>query len=65
MRHTFASWAIAVGVPAFVLAKQMGTSLEMIEETYGHLTPNAADATRIALEGWMAREDDADEAFGH
>ena len=43
----------------------MGTSLEMIEESYGHLMPNAADATRIALEVWMARDTDADAAFGH
>jgi len=48
-----------------VLAKQMGTSLEMIEDTYGHLMPNAADATRVALEGWIARTTDADTASGH
>jgi integrase len=66
MRHAFATWAIGAGVPAFVLAKQMGTSLDMIERHYGHLLPNAADATRIALDGFIATQDaDAEETFGH
>ena len=61
MRHTFAAWAIA----SVSLAKQIGTSLQQIEETYAHLLPNAADAIRTALEGFMARDLDADATFGH
>lgn len=55
MRHTFASFAIAAGVSTFELARMMGTSLEMIERTYGHLLPDALDRGRTALEAFDAR----------
>jgi integrase len=34
-RHTFASWAIAGGLQLFYLARIMGTSVQMIDQTYG------------------------------
>jgi integrase len=59
MRHTFASFSIAAGVPTFLIAKQMGTSVEQIDRTYGHLLPEAAEFTRGQLDAFDAR------TFGH
>ena len=52
MRHTFASFAIAAGIPTFEIARMMGTSIEQIEKTYGHLLPDAIERGRVALEAW-------------
>jgi integrase len=37
LRHTYATWALAAGVSVFTLSRRMGTSLAMIDATYGHL----------------------------
>lgn len=37
LRHGFITSAIYAGVPVFPLAKHCGTSVEMIERTYGHV----------------------------
>jgi integrase len=50
LRHTFASFAIAAGIPTFEIARMMGTSVEQIEKTYGHLLPDAIERGRAALE---------------
>jgi integrase len=52
-RHTYASWAIAAGLPTFEIATTMGTSLEMLSKTYGHLLPDAADRVRVALDAYI------------
>jgi integrase len=62
MRHTFASVAIAAGIPTFEIARMMGTSVLMIEKTYGHLLADALDRGRVALEAFdrnTAARDDA------
>jgi integrase len=41
LRHTYATFSIAAGLSLFTLARRIGTSLEMIDKTYGHLTPDA------------------------
>jgi hypothetical protein len=46
MRHTFASFAIAAGVPTFDIAKDMGTSIELIDSTYAHLLPDSEAPAR-------------------
>jgi hypothetical protein len=51
MRHTFASWAIAAGLPTFEIAVTMGASLEQLSKTYGHLLPDSADRATVALDG--------------
>jgi integrase len=61
LRHTFASFAIAAKVPLFELARFMGTSVQQIEATYGHLLPDAHDRTRAALDAFGA----ISEAGGH
>lgn len=55
LRHTFASNALAAGVGTFELSRVMGTSLEMIERTYGHLVRGADDAFRSRLDAFAAR----------
>lgn len=54
LRHTFASNALAAGVGTFELARYMGTSVEMIERTYGHLVSGADDAFRSRLDAFAA-----------
>jgi len=52
LRHTFASFAIAARLPTFEIARMMGTSVEQIEKTYGHLLPDALERGRMALEAF-------------
>jgi integrase len=68
LRHTFASNALAAGVGTFELARYMGTSVEMIERTYGHLVTGADEAFRARLDAFaLSREgrDDAASASQH
>jgi integrase len=37
LRHTYATWSLAAGIDIFTLARRMGTSVQMIDRTYGHL----------------------------
>jgi integrase len=50
MRHTFASFAIAAGVSLFYLARLMGSSVDQIDKTYGHLLPDSEDYLRGLLD---------------
>src|SRR5207245_4003997 len=52
-RHTYATFRLMEGVDVYFLAKQMGTSVQMIEDYYGHITP-AKNAERIlqGIPGW-------------
>lgn len=52
-RHTYATFRLMEGVDVYFLAKQMGTSVKMIEDYYGHITP-AKNAERIlqGIAGW-------------
>ncbi len=49
---TFACNALAAGVGTFELARYLGTSVEMIERTYGHLVTGADDAFRNRLDSY-------------
>ncbi len=65
-RHTYATFRLTEGVDVYFLAKQMGTSVKMIEDHYGHITP-VKNAERIlqGLPGWGPLADAAqDEAKG-
>jgi integrase len=55
LRHTYAAFSIAAGVSMFALARRMGTSLEQIDKTYGHLMPDAVDYERSLLDAFDAR----------
>lgn len=52
LRHTFAAWAIAAGIGLFELSRLMGTSVEQIDRTYGHLLPDSLDRARTALDAF-------------
>jgi hypothetical protein len=46
-------------VSLFTLARRMGTSVEQIDKTYGHLLPDAEDYERRLLDAFDARADEA------
>jgi integrase len=60
LRHTYATMSLAAGVSLLSLARRMGTSVEMIDRTYGHLAPDAEEYERGLLDAYDART----EAFG-
>lgn len=52
-RHTYATFRLMEGTDIYFLAKQMGTSVKMIENYYGHIAPSK-NAERIlqGIPGW-------------
>jgi integrase len=62
LRHTFATFGIAAGVALFELARFMGTSVEQIARTYGHLLPDSIDRARVALDAFVSGACPAEEA---
>jgi integrase len=56
LRHTYATWSLAAGVSLFALSRRMGTSLQMIDQTYGHLAPDAEQQERVLLDAYDRRE---------
>ena len=64
LRHTYASLSIAAGVSLFELSRLMGTSPAMLDNTYGHMLPDALDRARSALDAfvWGLSEDSTGEA---
>ena len=52
-RHTYATFRLSEGVDVYFLSKQMGTSVKMIEDHYGHINP-VKNAERIlqGMPGW-------------
>jgi integrase len=57
LRHTYAAFSIAAGVSLFALARRMGTSVEQIGKTYGHLLPDAVEYERGLLDAFDARQE--------
>jgi integrase len=64
MRHTFATWSLAAGMSIFTLARRMGTSVQVIDATYGHLARDADDQDRALLEAFDAANDGNGHAVG-
>jgi integrase len=64
MRHTFATWSLAAGMNIFTLARRMGTSLQMIDMTYGHLAQDAEDQDRALLDAYDSQNGTAGHAVG-
>jgi integrase len=56
LRHTYATFSIAAGVSLFALARRMGTSVQQIDKTHGHLLPDAVEYERGLLDAFDARE---------
>ena len=55
LRHTYATWCLVAGVDIFTLARRMGTSVKMIDRTYGHLVAGADAYERELLDVFDAR----------
>jgi integrase len=54
-RHTYATFRLSAGVDVYILAQQMGTSVKMIEQHYGHVnTIKHADRVLMGIGGWDA-----------
>ena len=52
-RHTYATFRLSEGVDVYFLAEQMGTSVKMIEDHYGHVnTVKHADRVLQGMAGW-------------
>ncbi|WP_300530157.1 site-specific integrase [Maricaulis sp.] len=55
LRHTYATLRLSAGVDVYILAQQMGTSVKMIEQHYGHVnTIKYADRVLMGIGGWDA-----------
>ena len=54
-RHTYATWCLDAGINTFLLARRMGTSIAMIDRTYGHVLSDSADAERDLLDRYDGR----------
>ena len=55
LRDTYATFSLAAGVSLFSLARRMGTSVAMIDRTYGHLAPDAEEYERGLLDDYDRR----------
>jgi integrase len=55
LRHTYATFSLGAGVSLFTLARRMGTSVQMIDRTYGHLAPDAEAYELDLLDRWDLR----------
>ena len=58
LRHTFATEALGAGISIFELSRVMGTSVTMIDRTYGHLAVDSEDAIRTRLDARADRDGD-------
>jgi integrase len=65
LRHTYATFSIAAGVSLFALARRMGTSVQQIDKTYGHLLPDPVEYERGLLDAFDAAEDAFWRGFVH
>jgi integrase len=62
-RHTYATLRLSEGVNDIMLAEQMGTSVQIVQDHYGHIHPvKNADRILIGMKTWEDPEtEDADE----
>jgi hypothetical protein len=56
---------LAAGIPPSDVARFGGTSVTMLERTYGHLLESSADAARQRLDAFAATEKAAEGRLGH
>lgn len=55
LRHVYASESLVALVDLFTLSRRMGTSLDRIDETYGHLVPDAVERELALLNAYDAK----------
>jgi len=65
LRHSYAAWSLAARIPAHDLARYMGSSLRMIDLTYGHLVRGSEEAARARLDAFMIEAAEAAEGGTH
>ena len=64
-RHTYATLRLSEGIDVYLLAEQMGTSVKMIEDHYGHVnTIKHADRLLQGMGSWEPVEVGADQPTG-
>jgi integrase len=64
-RHTYATFRLSEGVDVYILAEQMGTSVKMIEQHYGHVNSiKHADRVLQGMAGWEPMMGDAGSGEG-
>ena len=57
-RHTYATFRLMYGTDVYILAQQMGTSVDMIEDYYGHIEAvRNPDLVLKGVPGWEATEE--------
>jgi integrase len=62
-RHTYATFRLSDGVDVYILAEQMGTSVKMIEDHYGHVnTIKHADRVLMGMTGWELIREPGDDS---
>jgi integrase len=61
LRHTFATEALAAGVSIFEPARLMGTTVGVIDRTYGHLASDSDERIRDRLDARLATTTDKKE----
>jgi hypothetical protein len=64
LRHTFATWSLAAGMSIFTLARRMGTSVQMIDATYGHMAHDSGDQDRGLLNAYDGHNGATGQAVG-
>jgi integrase len=65
-RHTYATLRLSEGVNDIMLAEQMGTSVQIIQEHYGHIHPvKNADRILIGMQTWELPDGEPDAADAH
>lgn len=52
LRHFYAASSLAAGVSLYSLARRMGTSVKMIDQTHGHLVAAAEAYERDLLDAY-------------
>jgi integrase len=56
-RHTYATLRLSEGVDVYLLAEQMGTSVQIIQDHYGHINPvKNADRILMGMHEWETPE---------
>jgi hypothetical protein len=55
----------SAGVSLYELARFMGTSVDQIDKTHGHLLPDSIERTRSALDAFIDESSRAEERLGH
>ncbi len=64
-RHTYATFRLSEGIDVYFLAEQMGTSVKMIEDHYGHVnTVRHADRVLQGMHRWDHADETADDETG-